>query len=269
MTATTPPERYADLLDGADPVLARLVEHLDRALRPRPAPPRVQAALGHLLQQRSEASLGSGHDGGRAPGTLSRRAALKVGAASMGFLLTLGHITPATARELAHLAREGPMTGVRLASILRTERTHLAALLERVGPERMEEPGVEGTWSVKELVAHLTWYERAVVDAARQVLGTGTFTRARPADITMDELNARVASESRARPVADVLAEADRVFAQLLDLIAACPEDLLNDPRRMGLPDDVVPWMLVANNSYAHFRQHEQAIQEWLDRTTA
>jgi hypothetical protein len=25
----------------------------------------------------------------------------------------------------------------------------------------------------------------------------------------------------------------------------------------------------VANNSYAHFRQHEQAIQEWLDRTTA
>ena len=52
-----------------------------------------------------------------------------------------------------------------------------------------------------------------------------------------------------------------------MDDLAEHPAFILNDPRRLGLPGDVVPWMLVANNTYAHSRQHEPAIQTWLDRT--
>ncbi len=124
----------------------------------------------------------------------------------------------------------------------------------------MEAPGVEGDWSVKELVAHLTWYERAIVEGARGVLTTGTFTRRRPAGVGLDEMNARIVAESRARPARDVLAEADDVSAQLLAVILACPQDTLNDPRRLALPDDTVPWMAVANDPYAHYRQHESAL---------
>jgi hypothetical protein len=198
------------------------------------------------------------------PTTLSRRDALKTGAAGLTWLLTLGHTTPALASELARLAQDQPMTGARLATILQAERTHWNALLAQIGPDRMEEPGVERTWSVKELVAHLTWYERQVVAGARQVLTTGTYTRPDKAALSMDERNARIAAESRSRPLGEVLAEADQVFGQLLAVLAACPAELLNDPRRLGLPDDMVPWMAVANNSYAHYRQHEPTIQAWL-----
>ena len=159
------------------------------------------------------------------------------------------------------------MTGARLASILRTERSRWNALLAQVGMERLDVPGVEGDWSVKELVAQLTWYEQGVVEGARQALSTGTFTRRRPAGLGLDELNASIAAESRARPASDVLAEADEVFGQLLALIATCPEEILNDPRRLGLPEDMVPWMGVANNSYGHYRQHEPALRAWLERT--
>jgi DinB family protein len=201
------------------------------------------------------------------PEELSRRAALRAGAAA-GFaaLLTLGHITPALADELARLAHGQPMTAARLSDILRAERAQWNELLAQVGLDRMEIPGVEGEWSVKDLVAHLTWYERAIVEGAQQVLRTGIFTRRRPAGVGIDEMNARIAAESRARPAGEVLAEADAVFDQLLAVVAACPEDVLNDPRRLGLPDDMVPWMGVANNSYAHYRQHEQALRTWLDR---
>jgi hypothetical protein len=78
-------------------------------------------------------------------------------------------------------------------------------------------------------------------------------------------MNARIAEEARARPVDDVLAEADSVFGQLLELIAAVPQDMLNDPRRLGLPEDMVPWMGVANNSYAHYREHEPALRAWVE----
>lgn len=271
----TPPERYIDLTNLADhasdgdPALIRLVGVLDRSLQPHPAPPELHTALERALSRRITASS-SEHSAARTAGTLSRREALKAGAASMAFLLTLGQIGPELAADLTRFAQEqaqqGPMTGARLAGILQTERTRWNALLAQVSADRMEEPGVEGTWSVKELIAHLTWYEERVVEGARQVLDTGEYTRSDSglAALTLDERNARIAEQSRARPVGEVLAEAERVFGQLVAVIAACPEDYLNNPRHLGLPDDVVPWILVANNAYAHYREHEQSIRAWL-----
>lgn len=198
---------------------------------------------------------------------MSRRSALKVGAASMAgmaWALTLGHGSADLARELAHLAHGKPMTAARLVEILKTERTQWNTLLAEVGMERMEIPGVEGMWSVKELVAHLTWYECAVVDAAGQVMSGGAFTRPGEGAGGLDERNERIVAASRARPARDVLAETDEVFGELLKVIAACPENLLNDARLLGLPDDIPPWMRVANNSYAHYREHAESLRAWL-----
>jgi hypothetical protein len=200
------------------------------------------------------------------PAAISRRSALKAGAAGLAAVLSFGHITPALAEELARLSQGKPMTGPRLVEILQTERAEWNALLAQVGPERMEIPGAVGDWSVKQLVAHLSWYEAAIVEGAEQALSTGTFKRRRPEGVSMDEMNARIASESRNRPVSEVLAEADSVFVRLLPLIQACPENLLNDPGVLGLPEDMVPWMGVANNSYAHYREHEPDVRAWLAR---
>ena len=204
--------------------------------------------------------------------SLSRRNALKVGAASMAgmaWALTLGHGSADLVKNLAHLAHGKPMTATRLIEILKAERSQWNALLEQVGVDRMEIPGVEGMWSVKELVAHLTWYERAVVDAAGQVMSGGSFVRPGDGAGGIDERNERIASASRARPAGDALAEADEVFGQLLGVIAACPDDLLNDARLLGLPDDIPPWMRVANNSYAHYREHAGSLRAWLARQNA
>jgi Protein of unknown function (DUF1706) len=202
----------------------------------------------------------------RAATAVSRRAALKAGAAGLAALFSLNHITPALADELARLAHGQPMTGPRLAAILRTESEKWNTLLTQVGLDRMEIPGVEGDWSVKDLVAHLTWYEQAVVEGAEQALRTGAFTRRRPAGVSVDEQNVAIAAESRTQSVSAVLADADAVFARLLILIETCPTDILNDPARLGLPEDMTPWMGVANNSYAHYREHMPALRAWLAR---
>jgi hypothetical protein len=103
-----------------------------------------------------------------------------------------------------------------------------------------------------------------VVEGARQVVATGKFTRRRRQGLSLDEQNVEIAESSRARSVASVLAEADEVFGQLLAIVEACPDAILNDPTVLGLPDDIVPWMGIANNSYAHYRQHEQELRAWL-----
>jgi hypothetical protein len=243
---TAAPEEYADL--------ARLADALDHAM---PAPPQVETTLRHILAQQSAT----------APETLSRKGALKAGMAAAGaaWLLALGRAGPAIAGEFARHTQEGPMTAARLGDILRGERAQWDALLARVGPERMDLPNVEGTWSVKQIVAHLTWYEAVIVEGAQKIMSTGTFVREGLRALSIDERNAILADQSRARPVREILDESERVFRQLLAVVSACPDDILNDPRRLGLPDDVVPWMLVANNSYAHYQEHAQAIVAWLD----
>src|SRR5258708_36805363 len=110
---------------------------------------------------------------------LTRRDALKAGAAGLAALLTLSHITPALAEELTRLAHHQPMTGARLASILQAERTQGNTLLAQVGLERMDVPGVEGGWPVKEEVPHLTWYGQSSVHGARQAQAPERFTRPR------------------------------------------------------------------------------------------
>jgi hypothetical protein len=225
----------------------------------------VQAALHRALEQRGAmtAPADLAHP---SSGLFSRKDALKAGVAAAGaaWLLALGHTSAALADEVAHLADEGPMTAARLREILRGERARWHALLARVGTDRLDVPGVEGTWSVKQIVAHLTWYDGVIVEGAQQLQRTGTFVREGLRALSMDERNAIIAARSRARPAQEVLAESERVFGQLLGVVAACPDELLNDPRRLGLPDDVIPWTLVANNSYAHYRQHAQAIRAWL-----
>jgi hypothetical protein len=265
---TTPAERYADLLGGDDPALERLIGHLDRALQAQPAPDAVVSAIDRALAQRSAPTQSPL---ARVAGTLSRRDALKAGVASMAWLFSLSHVTPAIARELDRMAAEGPMTGARFAGILRTERARWNTLLAQVGPERMEVPGVEGAWSVKEIIAHLTWYEGRVVEGAQRVMGTGVFELSREglAALTMDERNDAIAAEARARPVGAVLSEAEATFGELMGLTAAIPDELLNDAQALGLPDDIPPWMRVANNSYAHYREHEESVRAWLSRTSS
>lgn len=259
---TTPSEQYADVPEQDDAALARLVSALDRALLAVPAPPRVQTAVQRALAQRLAAQEAERH----IPSLLSRKDALKAGVAAAGaaWLLALGHTSPAMAREVARLAGEGPMTSARLGAILRDERARWDALLAQVSPDRMDVAGVEGAWSVKQIVAHLSWYEGVIVEGARQLMSSGTFAREGLRALSIDERNAILAEQSRTRAVRDVLTESERVFGQLLAVVAACPDDLLNDPRRLGLPDDVAPWTLVANNSYAHYQEHAQAIRAWL-----
>lgn len=199
------------------------------------------------------------------PARLTRRGALKAGAAGLALALGLSRLDASAASQLARLAQGRPMTGARLGEIFQAERAQWRALLDEVGPARMEISGAAGEWSVKELVAHLTWYERAVVDGARQVMGGAAFTRPGDGMGGLDERNARIAAEAHDRPLSDVLAASEQVFRDLMALLRGVPDQLLNDATLLGLQDDIPPWMRVANNSYAHYREHAEDVRAWLD----
>jgi uncharacterized protein (TIGR03083 family) len=143
---------------------------------------------------------------------------------------------------------------------LQTERAQWDALLAEVGEARMTRPGVEGEWSVKDVVAHVTWFEREMVGVlrARALVGSDLW------NLSHDERHAVIYEQNRDRALSDVLAEARAVFDQLLAGMQSLAEEDLHDPLRFAeMPADWVPWV-IAGNSYEHYRQHAPGLRDWM-----
>ena len=141
------------------------------------------------------------------------------------------------------------------------------ALLDQIGPDRMDETGVAGHWSIKDIVAHLTGWRRRTV-ARLQAAGRSEPERPAPWPAHLqsdDEINAWIHQSRQGDSVREVLDESHRVFQELLTAIEALPDQVLLDPQHY------LPWLegnpLSAAGFFAHFHdEHEPDMRAWLRR---
>jgi uncharacterized protein (TIGR03083 family) len=146
---------------------------------------------------------------------------------------------------------------------LRSTRAEWEALLDEVGEARMAEPGANGVWSVKDVVAHVLWSEREMVGVCQQHALVGSELW----QMTDDERNSIMVSLYRDHSVQDVLAEEKQVYTQLLAELQKLSDDDLNDPGKFrDMPANWVPWQVISGCSSGHYREHMPTIREWLAR---
>jgi hypothetical protein len=137
----------------------------------------------------------------------------------------------------------------------------------------MDQPGVNGDWSVKDVVAHLTGWNRWLV-ARLQAAGDGDPDPAPPwpADLqTEDEINAWIYESNRARPIGEILDETQHVHQQLLGAIASLPDEVrVEEVRRdrtyylLWIDDQRLP----ASEFFDHFHDdHEPDLRAWMARS--
>ena len=156
------------------------------------------------------------------------------------------------------------MTKADLIKDLEEENRQWEDLLARIGEDRMDQPGVAGHWSIKDIVAHLmSWRRRTVARLQAAARGEPAPPPFWPANLhTDDEINAWLYEADHARSVREVLDDSRRVFQQLMAAINALPEDQLMDPKSF-------PWLegqpLTAAVLYSHFHdEHESDMRAWL-----
>jgi hypothetical protein len=139
-------------------------------------------------------------------------------------------------------------------------------LLDQVGPTRMDHPGVNGDWSMTDMVAHLTEWNRYLVarlDAAQR--GEPEPPPHWPAHVqTEDEVNAWIYETNRGRPADEILDESRQLFRQLLAVIERLPDDVRIDEayHLVWLDGKYYP----ASEFFDHFRDdHEPDVRAWLE----
>ena len=153
------------------------------------------------------------------------------------------------------------MDKIRFLDTLLAERAEWDRVLSQIDEARMAVPRVAGEWSVKDVVAHVTWFEREMVGVltAYALVGSDLW------DLPGDERNRVIFEQNRQRPLEDVLTEARQVFDQLLAAVRPLSDEDLVDPGRFrDMPADWVPWQILAGNTYEHYRDHLPALRAWL-----
>ena len=153
------------------------------------------------------------------------------------------------------------MNKTEFTELLLAARAEWEQLLAQIDKARMTEPDVAGEWSVKDIIAHITWHEREMIGVlqARALVGSEWW------DLPTDERNRLIFEQNRHRSLDNVLAEAQPVWAQLHDLVRGLSDEELNDPGRFrDMPAQWAPWQLVADNTFDHYRQHIPTVRAWL-----
>ncbi|MEO7002659.1 MAG: ClbS/DfsB family four-helix bundle protein, partial [Ktedonobacterales bacterium] len=166
-----------------------------------------------------------------------------------------------------------PTTKDELLATMAAGRAQWEALLTEAqarGTERMQEPGVESAWSIKDAVIHVAYYERRVGNMLRAALASAVYTHTTLDQLALDERNERIYQEGKARPLTEALEAEQIAWERLHTAVERIPEANLFDAKRAGEwvaweEDTLEPlWQSVASETYQHYAEHLPAIRAWL-----
>lgn len=156
---------------------------------------------------------------------------------------------------------------------LQQEYQQWEALLARVDPTYMDQLGVNSQWSFKDLVAHLTVWNRRLVASAQAI------PRHEPEPPppwpehlqTDDDINAWIYETNRERSARQILDESQQVFQHLFTVVEELPEDAKIDTVHQGERVYYLVWLddqrIQPGEFFDHFHDdHEQDVRAWLAR---
>ena len=145
-------------------------------------------------------------------------------------------------------------------------------LLSSLSPAQMLVPGVIGIWSVKDIVAHIAEHARRMLQWLEvRVRGQlpETFQPYGMPEPELARLNEQIYLQHRDRPLAEVLADFEETYAQVLAWVRRTPAADLLDARRLALAEGEPLWEAAAANTFSHYAEHGQDIRKWLDSRDA
>jgi hypothetical protein len=154
------------------------------------------------------------------------------------------------------------ITKQELLEQIRVERGLLEGTLARLTHAQMLLPGVDGKWSVKDALAHISTWERWMILWTNSLLKSEKPETPEPWDI--EQMNARTYIRVKEIPLAEVLEEFRQSFWDSLELFETLSEEQLQTVYSDSWPMGPF-WTGIAANTNWHYKEHRADIQKWLE----
>jgi hypothetical protein len=151
-----------------------------------------------------------------------------------------------------------------LLAELDQEWANIERMCAALNENEMLAPGVQGEWSVKDILVHISAWEKYLLDRLGYVM-TGQHPQY-PVMTTWDDVhcfNAQVYAENKDRPLASVVIEFRSLYRGVMTVLEALDDKMFDQPYSYDFPDDQLTLMqLIKANTYKHYREHCIAINK-------
>ena len=156
--------------------------------------------------------------------------------------------------------------------LVEIDRTYneLEELIAPLNEEQMTRPEVNGPWSIKDNLAHLSVWLRYLQHQLEGVISgkkpEEDFEPGLNRNWSEDEENMYFYQKNKDRPLPDVLTEFRANHALVKETLLSMSEETFNKP---------LPWdgsgrplvSLVAGNTFSHYEEHSGTIRRWLEHS--
>ena len=116
-------------------------------------------------------------------------------------------------------------------------------------------PGVTGTWSVKDIIAHVTTWEEEALAHLPVVLAGKRPPRYSVTHGGINAFNAQMTAKNRERSLAEVLRRRDDIHNRLVEFVQGVPESECGGDTRFR--------RRLRLDTYGHYVVHSRAIRQW------
>jgi len=159
------------------------------------------------------------------------------------------------------------MDKIRLLELIRAEYAFVERTLAALTPDDMLIPDVQGWWSVKDTIAHLTaWLERVLMWFDQAGHGQNPDIPDKGYDWKdIDKMNDACSARDKDLPLATVRSNFQRVHLEVCELVEALSERDLFEWDWDGAFYQA-PWRLITGNTYEHLHEHIVPIRQWIDQ---
>lgn len=153
------------------------------------------------------------------------------------------------------------MSGADLLARVRQDRAAFAGLWDGLTDAQLtQRPGVQDDWSVKDLMAHIVWWENYMIERIGKIVA-GTD---KPAQGDLDQTNAEILAGNNKRELADVVADFDNNLRQVETLITSLTDEQINDPAAVDYGGRQLLKFLISD-TFGHYGTHQPDLERYVN----
>jgi carboxymethylenebutenolidase len=150
-----------------------------------------------------------------------------------------------------------------LLSQMRQGRQELEEVLSHVPDGKMTRPVLPNGWSVKDMLAHIGFWERRAAELY-SYFRSGQAIDPKPGTMSTEELNQRVYDTNRWLALGEMIEFEKISYNALYRLAATVPEADLFDPQRFPATEGNPFYEWIIANACGHYNDHLPDLRNWL-----
>lgn len=154
-----------------------------------------------------------------------------------------------------------------LINVIKNERSHLESLIANLSESELIEPGVEGDWSIKDLMAHIAAWEKLAHDRIHATLTGEPLTYpVIQGDEFIDSFNLDAYTENKDMLLKEVTADFQKSYDVFLNQIKTLNDEILFKKLPFDWAGDLTAQVVISANTHWHYLEHSETILKWMQK---